>query len=287
MEDISILGVDLGATKVGIGKIESGRIIKTYFGDITAQAAEDRILGEVIQSIENIFDSNIQGIGVGVPSLVDVEKGIVYEVQNIPSWKKVPLKDILEDRFHTPVYVNNDANCFAVGEKYFGKGKEFRSLAGITLGSGFGTGLIIDDRLYSGVNCGAGEFGSIPYLDKIYEYYCSGQFFLGEYGVRGEEIFNRAEQRDGEALNIFSQFGKHIGNAVKAILFAVDPEAVIFGGSISRSFHHFQEAMWESLFDFPYKHAIDRLKILATDQPQISILGAAALYFDARRAGQA
>jgi len=287
MEDISILGVDLGATKIGIGKIESGRIIKTYFGDITAQAAEGHILEEIIRSIENVFDPTIKGIGVGVPSLVDVEKGIVYDVQNIPAWKKVPLKDILEERFQTPVYVNNDANCFAVGEKYFGKGKEFRSLAGVTLGSGFGTGLIIDDHLYSGVNCGAGEFGSIPYLDKIYEYYCSGQFFQGEHGIKGEEIFNRAEQREAEALDIFSQFGKHIGNAVKAILFAVDPEAVIFGGSISRSFFHFREAMWESLFEFPYKHAIDRLKVLATDQPQISILGAAALYFDARRAGPA
>jgi glucokinase len=286
MEDISVLGVDLGATKIGVGKIDSGRIIKTYYGDITAHAAEKRILEEVIQSIENIFDSKIKGIGVGVPSLVDVENGIVYDVQNIPSWKKVPLKDILEDRFHTPAYINNDANCFAVGEKYFGKGKEFRNLAGVTLGSGFGTGLIIDDRLYSGVNCGAGEFGSIPYLDKIYEYYCSGQFFLGEYGTKGEEIFNKAKQRDVKALNIFSQFGKHIGNAVKAILFAIDPEAVIFGGSISHSFHYFQEAMWESLFEFPYKHAIDRLKILATDQPQISILGAAALYYDARKAGQ-
>lgn len=287
MEDISVLGADLGATKIGVGRIEGGRIIKIYHGDITAQAAEGHILEEIIQSIENVFDSSVKGIGVGVPSLVDVEKGIVYDVQNIPSWKKVPLKDILEDRFHTPVYVNNDANCFAVGEKYFGKGKEFRNLAGVTLGSGFGTGLIIDDRLYSGVNCGAGEFGSIPYLDKIYEYYCSGQFFLGEYGIKGEEIFNKAEQRDVKALNIFMQFGKHVGNAVKAILFAVDPEAVIFGGSISRSFRHFQESMWESLFEFPYKHAIDRLRILATDQTQISILGAAALYYDARKAGQA
>ncbi|MBN2245528.1 MAG: ROK family protein [Candidatus Aminicenantes bacterium] len=285
IQEKAVLGIDIGATKIGVGRIESGRIIKTYYGDITAQASESHILEEVIQSIDSIFDLNIQGIGVGVPSLVDVEKGIIYDVQNIPAWKKVHLKDILEERFNTPVYINNDANCFAVGEKYFGKGKEFRSLAGVTLGSGFGTGLIIDDHLYSGVNCGAGEFGSIPYLDKIYEYYCSGQFFLGEYGTKGEEIFNRAEQGEVEALGIFQKFGRHIGNAVKAILFAVDPEAVIFGGSVSRSFAHFQESMWESLFEFPYQHAIDRLKIMPTDQPQISILGAAALYYDARRAG--
>lgn len=285
MSDESILGVDLGATKIGVGSIERGRITKTFYGDITAQAGQDRIIEEVIHAIESIFDSQIVGIGVGVPSLVDLEKGIVYDVQNIPSWKKVPLKDILEEKFHTSVYVNNDANCFAVGEKYFGKGKEFHNLAGVTLGSGFGTGLIIDNRLYCGVNCGAGEFGSIPYMDKIYEYYCSGQFFLGEFGTKGEEIFNRAEQKDGEALRIFQKFGRHIGNAVKAILFSVDPEAVIFGGSISRSFHHFQESMWESLYEFPYKHAIDRLKIMPTEQPQISILGAAALYYDARSIG--
>ena len=65
----------------------------------------------------------VAGIGVGVPSLVDVDRGIVYAVQNIPSWKEVHLKNALEDVFHVPVHVNNDANCFAVGECHFGKGR--------------------------------------------------------------------------------------------------------------------------------------------------------------------
>src|SRR5690606_24955530 len=112
-----------------------------------------------------------------VPSVVDVDKGIVYDVQNIPSWKEVPLKAIMEERYGVPVQVNNDANCFALGEKYFGQGRDSKAFIGLTLGTGLGAGIILNDKLYAGPNCGAGEFGMVPYLDYHYEYYASGQFF--------------------------------------------------------------------------------------------------------------
>ncbi len=80
------------------------------------------------RTIGRVFTPNAAGIGVGVPSVVDIDQGIVYDVQNIPSWKEVPLGRILGERFGRPVYVNNDANCFAAGEKHFGKGKPYRRL---------------------------------------------------------------------------------------------------------------------------------------------------------------
>ena len=124
MASESIIGIDLGGTKVSIGKVESHRIIKHVSANITTKGSDQQILDEVIAAIEQVFDQSIAGIGMGVPSIVDVEKGIVYNVQNIPSWEEVHVKEILEDRFQRPVYVNNDANCFAVGEKHFGKGKK-------------------------------------------------------------------------------------------------------------------------------------------------------------------
>ena len=65
----------------------------------------------------------VAGIGVGVPSVVDSEEGIVYNVANIPSWTEVPLKRLLQERFSVPVYINNDSNCFALGVKLFGRTK--------------------------------------------------------------------------------------------------------------------------------------------------------------------
>lgn len=283
MSNEAVIGVDLGGTKISIGKVEKNRVVKHGSADITTQGDDRQILDEVIQAIEKIFDQKIAGIGMGVPSVVDVENGIVYDVQNIPSWKEVHVKEILENRFQRPVYVNNDANCFTVGEKYFGKGKKYRNLVGVTLGTGLGAGIIIDNRLYSGTNCGAGEFGSIAYKDRIIEYYCSGQFFENVYGIKGQRVYDKARQGDKKSRKIFEEFGAHVGEAVKTILFAVDPEAIIMGGSVCRSYAFFEKAMWKKIKTFPYRTARDRLVIEISDQKQIAILGAAALYYDARR----
>ena len=280
MEHKTIIGIDLGGTKVSIGKVAEKHIVKHATTKITTQGEQDQILKEIISVIEDVFDQSVAGIGIGVPSVIDVEKGIVYNVQNIPSWKEVPLKDILENRFQRPTYVNNDANCFAVGEKHFGKGRAFKNLVGVTLGTGLGAGIIIENRLYSGPNCGAGEFGSISYRDQIIEHYCSGQFFIKEYGIKGQQVFEQADQGDQKAMAIFQEFGTHLGEAVKTIMFAVDPEAIILGGSVCQSYPFFEHAMWEQIQTFPYKKSIDRLVIERSDEPHIAILGAAALYYD-------
>jgi glucokinase len=276
----TIIGVDLGGTKVSIGKVEEKHIVEHASTNITTHGDQKQILGEIISAIEKVFDQSVVGIGIGVPSVIDVEKGIVYNVQNIPSWKEVPLKDILEDHFKRPTYVNNDANCFAVGEKHFGKGRAFKNLVGVTLGTGLGAGVIIDNRLYSGPNCGAGEFGSISYKDQIIEYYCSGQFFIHEHDINGQQVFEKAKMGDQNSIAIFEEYGTHLGEAIKTIMFAVDPEAIILGGSVCQSYSFFQHEMWEQIQTFPYKKSVDRLVIERSDEPHIAILGAAALYYD-------
>lgn len=276
----TIIGVDLGGTKVSLGKVKEKQIIKQSSTNITTQGDQNQILGEIISAIESVFDQSVVGIGIGVPSVIDVQKGIVYNVQNIPSWKEVPLKDILENQFQRPAYVNNDANCFAVGEKHFGKGIAFKNMVGVTLGTGLGAGIIIDNRLYSGPNCGAGEFGSISYKDQIIEYYCSGQFFVHEHTTKGQQVFEKANKGDKNALTIFEEFGTHLGEAIKTIMFAVDPEAIILGGSVCESYPFFKKAMWKQIRTFPYEKSVDRLVIERSEEPHIAILGAAALYYD-------
>jgi glucokinase len=263
--------------------VEEGRIIRHVSAAVSAQGSEQQVVEEVVGAVEQVFDPAVAGIGVGVPSVVDVEKGIVYDVQNIPSWKEVPVKEILERRFGRPVYVNNDANCFAVGEKYFGKGIRFRHLVGLIVGTGLGAGIILNGRLYSGPNCGAGEFGMILYKDSILEHYSSGQYFTRSFGIRGEDVHSRAGRGDREALDIFERFGAHMGDALMIIMLAVDPEAIILGGSVSRDFPFFERAMRERMKIFPYHKTLERIVIEVSDQPQIAILGAAALYYDARQ----
>jgi glucokinase len=149
------------------------------------------------------------------------------------------------------------------------------------VGTGLGAGIIANGRLYSGVNCGAGEFGMLPYLDRNFEAYASGQFFERVHGTSGRALAAAAETGDPRALGVFAEFGGHLGEAVKAICYAVDPEIIVLGGSVSRSFRFFQAALWETFRSYAYSIAKERLKVEISATDNIALLGAAALYLDA------
>lgn len=282
MSKNSIIAVDLGGTSLRVGKIQGTQITERTSRSVPMTDNDQVVVKELINAIEMLFDEDVAGIGVGVPSLVDVDRGIVYAVQNIPSWKEVHLKDALEDVFHVPVYVNNDANCFAVGECHYGKGRSYQHIVGISIGTGLGSGIIIDRILYNGANCGAGEIGTIPYKEDTVEYYCSGQFFSRQYGTSGENIFERAKAGDPIALQAYNEFGYEMAHAMMIALYAYDPQIVILGGSVSQAFEFFKKTMMEKLqSNFAYQHALKRLVIEASELPDVPLLGAAALHLDA------
>jgi glucokinase len=277
----AIIGVDLGGTKVSVGAVIEGTVSTVVRRNVPAQDAADVVLAEIIDAIDEVFDPTVVGIGCGVPSVVDVAEGIVFDVENIPSWKEVRLKAALEEAFGVPVSVNNDANAFAVGEHVFGRGRDFADLVGLTLGTGMGTGVIINGRLYSGVNCGAGEIGMMAHKGLTLEDYCSGRFFQRECGEAGDEIFRRARAGDGRALEVFARYGAELSEAVMIALYAYDPQAVIFGGSISAAFDLFEGDLRRGLERFAYPHVVERLAMAPSMLKDAAVLGAAALYVDA------
>src|SRR5688572_12281585 len=136
------IGVDLGGTNIRAGIEKGGDIFNQRKALLHARGSLSETLTQVIEFLRPLVDTGIQGIGIGVPSVVDVEKGIVYNVTNIPSWHRVPLKDILEDEFGIPVSVNNDVNCFALGEYKFGLAKGMKHVVGVSAGTGLGAGII-------------------------------------------------------------------------------------------------------------------------------------------------
>jgi glucokinase len=107
--DKAIIGVDMGGTNLNIGVVNQNQVISRTLVNINNQASEETIVQQIIKGIHEFFDSSVAGIGIGVPSLVDVKQGIVYNVQNIPSWREVHLKKILEEEFHLTVFLNNYA----------------------------------------------------------------------------------------------------------------------------------------------------------------------------------
>ena len=277
----ALVGVDLGGTNVRVGKVAGDAVTGRAMRRISGRAAEEVVLGEIFETIDRVIDDEVAGIGIGVPSVVDVERGIVYAVENIPAWREVHLKEKLEKRYVRPAFINNDANAFALGELHFGKGRGYRNIVGMTIGTGLGAGIIVDGRLYSGVNCGAGEIGSIPYRDLTVEAYAAGQFFQREAGLDGGAVFERARQGDAQALRLFHAFGLEVGHAVMTILYAYDPELIVLGGSISRAFPYFEGGMRERLRSFAYQHALESLVITCSENEDVAILGAAAIAIDA------
>ena len=273
----NVIGIDIGGTTIVGGRIEGTVIVEQVSQNTNASEGGEKSLDVLKDVIKKLLTNGTAAIGIGVPSVVDREKGIVYNVQNIKDWDEVHLKSLLEEEFHVPVYVDNDANCFAYGEKIFGKGKEFKNFVGITLGTGVGGGIIQKNHLLDDANCGAGEFGELPYLDSILEEYCGSRFFPRTGNISAYEAALKAKEGDEKSIKLYNEYGKHIAMLVKIILLIIDPQAIIFGGSISQSFSLFEKSMYENLKDFPYPNSVKKIKILTSELQHIGVLGAGAL----------
>lgn len=272
-----VIGVDLGGTKVRAGVAVNGRIENQEQQLFNSRGTQSETLRQLKDLIRALMNANVSGIGLGVPSVIDIRRGIVYNVVNIPSWERVALKDIMEDEFGVAVAVNNDVNCFVLGEHRFGLLRGMANVVGITSGTGLGSGIIINNELFHGSNCGAGEIGLLSYGHHNIEYYASGNFFEVTYGVSAMVAHERALSGDRQALTWWEAFGKHMGHAIKTVVYSYDPEAVVIGGSLSKAFGFFEEAMRASLVDFTYPESIRRLKIFQSVNENITLLGAAAL----------
>jgi glucokinase len=275
------IGIDIGGTKITSALTDKGEVLKQYTFPTPCNQPKMKVVEAVCEAIGKVYDQNIDGIGIGVPGLVDLDNGLVLNVINIPSWDEVPLKQLVEDRFSKPVWINNDANCFTLGEKYFGKGQKYRNFVGITIGTGLGGGIIINDHLYSGKYCGAGEFGMLYYKNKTVEAYASGQFFKN-LDLEGEDLSKRAANGDMEALRLFNLLGHHVGCAVANILFTLAPESIILGGSVTQSYRFFERSMRLVLEkEFPYQCIYKSLQIEISELQNSAVLGASSLVIDA------
>jgi glucokinase len=271
------IGVDIGGTNIRAG-IESDGIIT--WQNKTLLANKDSLsstLDQLIEFIRPFTTYPVKGIGIGVPSVVDVDKGIVYNAMNIPSWEEVALRDIMQDAFNLPVSVNNDVNCFILGEHRFGLAKQYSSVIGMAIGTGLGSGVIIDNRLYAGANGGSGEIGMLPYRNSILEDYVSNRFFESSLGTNAFHAWEEASRGNAEALRVWEDFGIHLGAVIKAIMYTYDPEAIVIGGSIAKANPFFKDAMLSSIRDFAYPESLKRVTILLSEDENIALLGAAAL----------
>lgn len=274
-----VLAVDLGGTNLCLGLVDNGVVVNMVsVPSFRTSATMEQTLEYLAEQISIMMTPAVEKIGIGVPSVVDIEKGIVYDAANIPSWKEVPLKKFLEERFGVPVRVNNDANCYAMGA--YGTYRDDMKpevLVTVTLGTGLGIGIVDHGRLFCGVNCGTGELGYLDYKDGCLEEYCSRQFF-DKHGVIPHEASDAALAGDKEAITLFNEFGRNLGHALMILMYAYDPSHVVFGGGIANALPLFRNAMEDYLREkFPFRKNVDKLIIDVRTSGEIPVLGASLI----------
>jgi len=272
-----LLGIDIGGTTISLGLVEKNKLVrKICVPSFAKDASLQETLDYLSDRIGEIIVPEVSSIGIGVPTLVDYEKGIVYNAANIKSWKEVHLKEYLQERFGVRVEVNNDANCYVLGAATV-IDPGCHVVVGVTLGTGTGIGIMSDGKLVAGDNCGAGELCSLPYNGKDYESFCSRQFF----DARGWDVrkaADAAKNGSAEAQRLFDEFGMHLGKLLGIIMYAYDPGCIVLGGGVANTEPLFRDSMMKSLGEsYAYPHALRRLEIHSMPQEDLSLLGASQL----------
>lgn len=241
--------------------------------------------------------SRLLGVGISVAGFVQsANNGVIYS----PSmdWHEVDLSALFRQTFDAPVYLANDVNALAVGERWYGAGRHFQNFICVSVGEGIGAGIYLDSSLYEGANGGAGEVGHT--CVQLYgpqcrcgEYGCletlSSDSFLAREAKRHdlpadpEDLIERALAGDTTARDIFKQMGTHLGVGIKNLVNLFNPEAIIVGGDRINALGLFGEAMEEMLLKHSFSRISEHLKILPAKLGKAGwVIGAGTLPLRAR-----
>jgi glucokinase len=271
------IGVDIGGTSIVAARFSESEILDRHEVPTGSKRPAEEIMESLYEAIGQVMTGDVAGVGIGAPGYMNTQTGEILMINNIPSFRGFCVKPGVEKRFGLPVFQNNDASCFALGEAYFGAGKEFDNMVGITLGTGLGGGIIIDRKVHTGLIGGAGELGCLPFREGIVEDYCSNALFVNKYRKEGLELYNLAKKGDREALGAFDELGTNIGELINLTIYILAPEAFVIGGSVARAWEFLEEPIRREVDRFPVELISRKVKILPARLENAGLYGAAAL----------
>ena len=248
------IALDIGGTHTRIARIQAGSRGKFKIQETRELATGDynnfrKFITDVKTVIREIWQDNIAGIGIGVGGFIDYQKGMVLDWTHYPWIQDHSFYKELGKEFGVPVSVRNDAECFAMGEWAFGAGKDHKSSVffGAILGTGIGGCLLLDGRPFKGSRGYAGEIGEFEVAGNDLERAAGGHIFGERFGSPGKDLYKKAVKGEAKALGAFNEYGKLAGGVVHSIVAAYDPDLIVLGGSISKSFRFFSKSMNEHL----------------------------------------
>ncbi len=270
-----LAGIDIGGTKTAV--VLSSRppeILRRFVFDTNPADGPEPILARIRESVyeglssQRLKVTDLMGIGVSCGSPLDPTNGIIQEPPNLPSWKDVPIKSILENEFGIECFLDNDANAGALAEHAFGAAQGTQNMIFLTMGTGIGAGLILNGKLYRGSSNLAGEIGHVRLTSSgpighnksgTVEGWASGAGMArmaksaiaaaassGErsvlvaidnkngHGLSARDIWQAAQSGDSLASNIVSATGEKLGEALAILIDLFNPECIAIGGLVLR-----------------------------------------------------
>ncbi len=268
-----IAGVDLGGTQVRVavagdeGRIHGSARTRTALldgppGMAAWVAGEIRRLGR---------GERCRSVAVGAPGPIDTRRGILVNPPNLPGWQDSPLTDLLSETVGCPAHLENDANLAGLGEYHQGAGRGSRNMVYITWSTGIGGGLILGGELYRGSHGSAGEIGHMIVDPKgpvdgcgqrgCLEVFAGGRQLQKRTGESAAEIFAAAARGDREALEIVERAATCMGVALINLTNLIDPDLVVVGGGVSRSWKLVQPILSQTLRSSPFIRPARRPKL--------------------------
>ena len=255
-----VIGLDIGGTKIHSLVAEwdkdfltTRKLPKIVKSNRTAVVNKndggkffEEIVSEIKSVVNEIGENSVERIGLGIAGPLSKDK-VMLNPPNLP-FKNFPILKKLEKRFNAPVYVDNDANCFAWAEHLFGAARASSSTLGITLGTGVGGGLVIDiDKksvLYDGYNGSATEVGHmILDKDRSFEDLCSSHAQYLWRGIDPLIIEQKALAGDKASREIYNKYGFWLGVGIANCINFIDPQMIVLGGSLSNAWDLFEKEM--------------------------------------------
>src|SRR5262249_31238834 len=285
------IGVDLGGTNLRIAAVDTGGQIleKITTGTEVARGCH-RVIDEMCAAISNLAkkhsaDGKLLGIGVGVPGIIDLNRGMVRESPNLPGWQDYPVGEEIESRLGTAVIRENDANGAALGEKWLGAGAGVDDMCMLTLGTGVGGGLVLHGRIWHGMLGMAGELGHINVEVEGVPCGCGSRGCLEQYasalGVKrmaaeavsagksaalaraiSDEQFNAktvyefAMRGDTAAQQVFQRLGTALGIALAGLINVFNLPMYVIGGGVSSAWAAFAPTMLETVRLYSYIYRV-------------------------------
>ena len=288
----NVIGIDIGGTKcaVTLGRHEEGSVTFPVKYELETVGSCPEMLGRIGAAIRNALETctgkgrEVSGIGIVCGGPLDGKKGMILSPPNLPGWDDVSITDHYSSLFGLPAWLSNDADACAVAEWKFGAGRGCNNVIFLTFGTGMGSGLILDGKLYTGTNNMAGECGHVRLSEfgpagygktGSFEGYCSGggiaqigsalaaarlqlgkcpPFASGGNKITAKTISVAACGGDETALEAYRISGQMLGRGLAILVDILNPEVIIIGSIFSRS----RELLWPHAQEVLEREALGR-----------------------------